>query len=103
MALPYESRKGFLHGIRVLQYTDEKGDYTGKLLAGLGADVVMVEPPGGSPSRRIGPFVHDEPGVENSLFHWHYNVGKRSIVLDLTKAADKDKFKQIAASTDVVV
>ena len=103
MALTYDPKKGFLNGIRVLQITDEKGDYTGKLLAGLGADVVMVEPPGGSPSLRIGPFYHDEPGPDNSLFHWHYNVGKRSVLLDLTVAEDRDRFKLLASRADLVL
>lgn len=44
MPFKYDPKKGFLHGIRVLQYTDEKGDYAGKLLQGLGADGVMVVP-----------------------------------------------------------
>lgn len=103
MASTYNPLKGFLNGIRVLQYTDEKGDYAGKLLAGLGADVVMVEPPGGSPSRRLGPFYHDEPGIENSLFHWHYNVGKRGMVLDITESTGRDQFRQLAALSDVVL
>ncbi len=103
MALEHDPTKGFLHGVRVLQYTDEQGDYTGKLLQGLGADVVMVEPPGGSPSRRIGPFADDDPTAENSLFHWHYNVGKRSVVLDLTTPAGKESFKRLAAASDVLL
>ena len=40
-ATAYDLKKGFLNGIRVLQYTDEEGDYAGRPLAGLGADVVM--------------------------------------------------------------
>src|SRR5947207_3266033 len=31
------------------------------MLADLGADVIKVEPPGGSLARRLGPFVGDEP------------------------------------------
>ena len=38
----------------------------GKMLGDLGADVVQVEPPGGSPARRVGPFYKDEPGAERS-------------------------------------
>ncbi|MCH8196316.1 MAG: CoA transferase, partial [Chloroflexi bacterium] len=45
-----------LAGVRVLEIGDEKGDYCGKRLAGLGADVIKIEPPGGSPTRAIGPF-----------------------------------------------
>ena len=39
--------KGFLAGIRVIELADELGEYCGKLLAGLGADVIKVEPPQG--------------------------------------------------------
>ena len=45
---------------RVLDLTDERGLLCGKMLADLGADVIQVEPPGGSPARRLGPFFDDE-------------------------------------------
>ena len=77
---------GFLGGIRVLEIGDELGEYCGKVLAGLGADVVRVEPPGGEATRRFGPFYHDEPDPDRSLYFWHYNLGKRSVVLDLDAA-----------------
>jgi crotonobetainyl-CoA:carnitine CoA-transferase CaiB-like acyl-CoA transferase len=48
--------RGPLTGIRVVELADEQAEYCGLTLAGLGADVVKVEPPGGSPTRRIGPF-----------------------------------------------
>ena len=47
------ARLGPLSGIRVIELADEKAEYCGLTLAGLGADVVKVEPPGGSPTRRI--------------------------------------------------
>jgi len=74
---------GMLQGVRVIEVADELGEFTGLLLAGLGADVIKIEPPGGSPTRRIGPFHGDEAGPERSLFFWHHNRGKRSVVLDL--------------------
>jgi len=49
--------EGFLFDIRVIELADEQAEYCGKLLAGAGADVIKVEPPEGSPTRRIGPFV----------------------------------------------
>ena len=52
---------GPLDGIRVLELTDQSADYCGRLLAGLGADVVKAEPPDGSPARSIGPFLEDRP------------------------------------------
>jgi len=51
---------------RVLDLTDERGLLCGKILADLGADVIQVEPPGGSTARRIAPFHRDEPGLESS-------------------------------------
>ncbi|MFQ5827399.1 MAG: CoA transferase, partial [Dehalococcoidia bacterium] len=44
---------------RALDLTDEKGHLCGKVLGDLGADVIKIEPPGGDPSRNIGPFYHD--------------------------------------------
>ncbi len=68
-----------LSGVRVVEIADERAEYVGLLLAGLGADVIKVEPPGGSPTRSIGPFYEDKPDPERSLFFWNYNRGKRSI------------------------
>jgi len=73
---------GVLDGIRVLDLAGVSGALAGKLLAGLGADVVKVEPPGGDPARRIPPFVDGVPHPERSLFFWFYHLGKRSLVLD---------------------
>ena len=68
-----------LSGLRVIEFADETAEYCGLLLAGLGAEVVKVEPEGGSPTRRIGPFYEDIPGPERSLYFWNYNRGKRSV------------------------
>ena len=54
--------RGPLTGIRVIELADEQAEYCGLTLAGLGADVIKVEPPGGSPTRRIGPFYEDRGG-----------------------------------------
>jgi Predicted acyl-CoA transferases/carnitine dehydratase len=64
----------YLQGIRVLELADETGEYGGRVLAGLGADVVKVEPPEGETTRRIGPFRGDVPSPEESLHFWHYNL-----------------------------
>jgi crotonobetainyl-CoA:carnitine CoA-transferase CaiB-like acyl-CoA transferase len=70
-----------LDGVRVVEFVDESAEYCGRLLAGLGADVVKVETPEGSPSRRLEPFLDDEPGPDRSLAFWADNVGKRSVVV----------------------
>src|ERR1051326_822864 len=95
--------RGPLTGIRVVELADEQAEYCGLTLAGLGADVVKVEPPGGSPTRRIGPFYEDREDPERSLFFWQYNRGKRSIVLDLRQERDRARFSSLAATADVLL
>src|SRR5436190_7230494 len=94
---------GALAGVRVIELADEQAEYCGLTLAGLGADVVKVEPPGGNSTRRIGPFYEDEPGPERSLFFWQYNRGKRSIVLDLNQENDRVRFRGLVSAADVLL
>src|SRR5918994_1594180 len=68
---------------RVLDLTTERGLLCGQILGDLGADVVKIEPPGGSPARRLGPFYRDVPDANRSLYWWAYNRNKRSITLNL--------------------
>ena len=82
---------GPLDGIKVVELTHEHVAWAGKLVADLGADVVVVEPPGGSAQRQLGPFLDDVPGPERSLWWWHYNTSKRSVVADL--AVDRDRVR----------
>ena len=63
---------GPLAGLRILELANETGQFCGKLLGDLGADVVKIEPPGGEPNRRIGPFLDDIPHPERSLSFWYY-------------------------------
>jgi crotonobetainyl-CoA:carnitine CoA-transferase CaiB-like acyl-CoA transferase len=73
---------GALDGIRVLEVAPGvPGPYAGKLLAGLGADVVKVEPPDGDPARREGPFPGDLPDPERSGLFLHLSTGKASVAL----------------------
>ena len=95
--------QGPLTGLRVIELADEKAEYCALVLAGLGAEVIKVEPPGGSPTRRIGPFYEDREGPERSLFFWQYNRGKRSIVLDLRQTEDQDQFRSLVATADVLL
>ena len=91
---------GLLAGLRVLDLADQSGALCGKLLAGLGADVVLAEPPGGSPLRTIPPFWQGTPDPERSLFFWFYAAGKRSVVCD---PGDPDALRRLAAAADVVI
>jgi len=91
-----------LAGIRVLELADELGEYIGRQLAGLGADVVKVEPPQGEVTRGYGPF-YQRPDPERSLHFWHYNLGKRSIRIDLDTAEGRAELSSLAATVDVIV
>src|SRR5262249_50270705 len=102
-SVPHTMRPGALSGIRVIELADEQAEYCGLTLAGLGADVVKVEPPGGSPTRRIGPFYKDKPDPERSLFFWQYNRGKRSIELNLQQEADRERFQSLLKSADILL
>jgi crotonobetainyl-CoA:carnitine CoA-transferase CaiB-like acyl-CoA transferase len=88
---------------RVLDLTNEKGYFCGKILADLGADVIKIEPPEGDPGRNIGPFYHDMPGKEKSLFFFAYNTNKRSITLNIEIRDGQEIFKKLAKTADFVI
>lgn len=92
-----------LTGIRVIELASERIAMAGKLMADMGADVILVEPPGGDPSRRYPPFVDDEPGEHRSLYFMHYNTGKRSVTLDLDDEDDLRRFRRLMASADILL
>src|SRR6202035_864838 len=81
---------GMLAGLRVIEIADERAEYAGLLLAGLGAEVIKIEPPEGNATRRISPFLEDRPGLERSLFFWNYNRNKKSVVLDLGEGRGRE-------------
>jgi crotonobetainyl-CoA:carnitine CoA-transferase CaiB-like acyl-CoA transferase len=92
-----------LEGLKVVEIASDRAAYAGKLFADYGADVVVVEPPGGHRSRTYGPFVDDVPDPERSLWWWHYNTSKRSVVLDLTSAQGAQAFAELVARADIVL
>jgi crotonobetainyl-CoA:carnitine CoA-transferase CaiB-like acyl-CoA transferase len=94
---------GFLSDVKVLELGDEKGEFCGKLFAGAGADVIKVEPPGGGATRGHGPFYHDQPDPNRSLYFWHYNFGKRGVTLDIHAPAAKALLEKLIAHVDVVI
>ncbi len=80
-----------LDGIRVLDFSTEAGAYCTKLLVGLGADVVKVEPPGGSPERSAG------------LSFLHFHRGKRGVSLDLDTDEGRERLERLVEWADVLV
>lgn len=92
-----------LAGYRVLDLASEGVEIGGALMADLGADVIKVEPPGGDPDRRIGPFYKDIPDPNKSLWFWAYNVGKRGITLNLDTADGQEVFNELVKTAHFVL
>jgi crotonobetainyl-CoA:carnitine CoA-transferase CaiB-like acyl-CoA transferase len=92
-----------LSGLRVIDLTGRRGGYCGLLLANLGAEVVLVEPPGGAPLRREGPFKDDIPHDERSLAFAAYHTNKLGLVLDLEQQADRETMRALAVKADAVL
>lgn len=87
---------------RILDLTEGGCMIGARLLAELGADVIKIEPPGGSPSR-VAPFYKDIPDPEKSLFWFAYNVNKRGITLDIKTVEGQELFKRLVRGADVVM
>jgi CoA:oxalate CoA-transferase len=96
-------RAGALNDIKVLDLTQDRGQFAAKMLADMGADVIQVEKPEGSEARRQGPFKNDIPGIENSLYYLNFNTNKRGITLNLDAPAGQDIFKRLVKRSDVVI
>ena len=92
-----------LDGVRVLELAGAEGEYCGKLLADFGAEVIKVEPPGGSPSRAEPPFKDDRPGPDRSLPFLYFNANKKSIIADLDREAGRERVRRLARTADVLV
>ncbi|MDH3681668.1 MAG: CoA transferase [Acidimicrobiia bacterium] len=91
-----------LGNLRVLDLTDERGQLASHILRCLGAEVILVEPPGGTRARAMGPFGGDEPGPERSLQFWAHNRGKKSVVIDLETVEGQDELLALAVGADLL-
>ena len=96
-----DSKPGTLHGLRVIEFADELAEYVGLLLAGMGAELIKIEPPEGNSTRSIGPFYKDTPTLENSLHFWSYNRNKKSVVLP--KGKEAESLIKLIASADILL
>ena len=88
---------------RVLDLTDQRGLLCGKILADLGADVIQIEPPGGSAARKLGPFYHDQEEPEKSLYWWSYAANKRGITLNLESPKGKEVLLRLVKEAHFVI
>jgi crotonobetainyl-CoA:carnitine CoA-transferase CaiB-like acyl-CoA transferase len=100
-SVPDRDAAGALDGVRVVEFADERAEYTGLLLAGLGAEVIKVEPPQGSPTRCVGPFVADIPGPDRSLFFAAHNRAKQSVSVEVEDPAQRSALTDLIGSADI--
>ena len=86
---------GPLSDVRVLDLADRSAALTGRILADLGADVIMVEPEDGNSIRRLAPFI----AADASAAHQYFSANKRSLVLN----PSDPRFGTLAATANVVI
>lgn len=92
-----------LHGFQVVELADPLTEHAGRVLAELGATVVLVEPPGGSPTRGRRPFADVHDAGRRSIPFLARNAGKRSVVLDAAEAGDRRRFTDLVAGAQAVL
>jgi crotonobetainyl-CoA:carnitine CoA-transferase CaiB-like acyl-CoA transferase len=98
--MPAEASSGRLplDGVRVLDLTDGPGATTGRLLADLGADVLLVEPPGGASARSAAPLVD---GV--SLPFLTQSANKRTVQIDWSTSAGREEVLALARAANMLI
>jgi crotonobetainyl-CoA:carnitine CoA-transferase CaiB-like acyl-CoA transferase len=86
-----------LNGLRIIDMADERGALCGRVLADLGADVIYVEPPSGSPFRHAPPFA---PDAQTSLAFAFRSAGKRGVALDISTPRGREQLHRLLATAD---
>jgi crotonobetainyl-CoA:carnitine CoA-transferase CaiB-like acyl-CoA transferase len=90
--------------ILVLDLTSTiRGMHCTKMFGDYGAEVILVEPIGGSRARHIGPFANGKPDREASLHFAHHNRNKQSITLNLHKTRGQELLRDLVHSADILV
>lgn len=87
------------------------GPFGTALLADMGANIIKVEPPHGDNSRPVPPIPPDyanvrdahSAGIDYGGYFASINRNKRSIVLDLKQASDREILMQLCERADAVV
>ncbi len=92
-----------LDGTVIIESGDERGEFAGVLLASFGAEVIRLEGRQGSHSRRLGPFASSQPDPEQSLCFWRYNLGKKSVSLEVDHPGARDVLERIGQRADVII
>ncbi len=74
------------------------GGLSTMVLAGLGVDVIRVEPPSGHPTRKRGPMLREDEA--SSLYWAQMNAGKRSVTLDLEDEGERERLRILCEKAD---
>jgi len=80
---------------RVVEVADPTTEYAGRMLAEVGAEVFLVEPPGGAVTRRRRPHVTGADETRRSIPFLARNADKRSVVLDSTVSEHVRRFQAL--------
>ncbi|MFN8558858.1 MAG: CoA transferase [Dehalococcoidia bacterium] len=96
---------GALNGLRVIDLSEDiSGPYCTRLLAGLGAEVIKVEPPAGDVGRRAGPFPADTPHHERGGRHrTSWGRQEQGITLDFTTRTGRRLLRRLLDDAHVLV
>ena len=92
-----------LEGIVVLDLAGPAGNYCGKLFADMGADVILIEPLSGAPTRHMLPTADGQTGMEAGLVFQYQNTNKRSVVLDLEAPGTQAVIRELAKNAHVII
>lgn len=93
---------GPLRGMKVVDCSVGWGEYVGRVLADLGANVLRIEPAGGHPARLRPPLCgqHEET---HSLYWSTISLGTPSVTVDVTDGAGQDQVRELIATADVFI
>src|SRR5947209_1475168 len=80
-----------------------RGMLCAKMFGDYGAEVILVEPVGGSPARKIGPFAAGREDRETSLHFAHHNRNKKSIALNLETTRGQELLRDLARNADLLI
>jgi crotonobetainyl-CoA:carnitine CoA-transferase CaiB-like acyl-CoA transferase len=90
---------------RMVDCTDGEFLLCGKILADLGSQVILVEPPDGHPARRRPPLMSPGEGhsAMESIQWWSYNTGKESLIVDMGAPSGSVVLESLIKSSDAIV
>jgi crotonobetainyl-CoA:carnitine CoA-transferase CaiB-like acyl-CoA transferase len=87
----------------ILDLTDHAAVYGPRLLAEAGHEVIRVEASNSDPLRTMRPFSDVELDGVTAADHEFLNAGKRSVAIDLSKAAGRAVLLDLARQADAII